>query len=685
MSNSSGNNLAVRLNLGDGTFTGAVNYPVGADPRGLAVGDINGDARPDLAVANQNGNSVSVLINKGQGAFRPAIEFDAGAAAFAVAIGDLDGNGAADLAVANRDQRDVSVMLAPAPIVIPIGDNDAMGTLLNDDNYTPPALSVRSVRRADSSPTSASSVRWRITFSEKVRGVDEADFVASGSVAARAPDGAPVAANASIISVRPDIICSGPFCPALPESETWVVTANLDPPPISGSLQLHVQDDDSIVAVDDSQPLGGSGAGNGDFAGETYTFDGAGPAVAVNQAAGQPDPTTDSPIHFTAVFSEPVGDFTADDVTLGGPGGISATEVTVTHLSPSDSYAIAVSGMTAGGPVFVSIAAGAAHDTVGNPNLASTSTDNSVNYAVPDAEPEAFGFFALSGVGLSSVSLSTTVTITGINVESPVSISGGQFRVYANSAWGPWAGSGTIANNQRVQVRHVNSAAPATATHTDLTVGGVTGRFSSTTGAEDTAPNPFSFPGLSGARVATVLVSTPVTISGIDAPAAVSVSGGEFRIYANAAWGPWTTSGSITNRERVQLRHTSAASPSTETRTELTVGGISGAFASTTEPPDTSPDGFAFATRTGVAPSTRINSGAVIIRGINTSTPVSVSDGQFRIYSGGAWGAWTASGSIVDNQRLQVRHTSAATPATDTSTDLTVGDVTARFTSTSAP
>ena len=36
---------------------------VGSNPQSVAVGDFNGDGKPDLAVANSDSNNVSVLIN----------------------------------------------------------------------------------------------------------------------------------------------------------------------------------------------------------------------------------------------------------------------------------------------------------------------------------------------------------------------------------------------------------------------------------------------------------------------------------------------------------------------------------------------------------------------------------------------------------------------------------------------
>lgn len=115
------------------------------------------------------------------------------------------------------------------------------------------------------------------------------------------------------------------------------------------------------------------------------TDDATPPTVSVNQAAAQPDPTKDSPIHFTAIFSEPIKltSLTAADLTLSssGAGTLSAA---ITQTAPNDSttFDIAVSGMTGNGAVTITIDAGKVEDWAGNLNTASTSTDNSVTYDV---------------------------------------------------------------------------------------------------------------------------------------------------------------------------------------------------------------------------------------------------------------------------------------------------------------
>jgi len=108
------------------------------------------------------------------------------------------------------------------------------------------------------------------------------------------------------------------------------------------------------------------------------------PTVTINQAGGQADPTSTSPINFTVVFSEATTNFATGDVTISGTAG-GAKTATVTGSGTT--YNVAVTGMTTAGTVIASIGAGVATDAAGNGNTASTSTDNSVSWTVADTTP----------------------------------------------------------------------------------------------------------------------------------------------------------------------------------------------------------------------------------------------------------------------------------------------------------
>jgi hypothetical protein len=75
----------------------------------VQVGDVNGDGKPDLVVADQCSDSactnhglVGVLLGNGDGTFRPVVTYDSGGYnAFSVAVADVNGDGKPDLVVAN--------------------------------------------------------------------------------------------------------------------------------------------------------------------------------------------------------------------------------------------------------------------------------------------------------------------------------------------------------------------------------------------------------------------------------------------------------------------------------------------------------------------------------------------------------------------------------------------------------
>jgi hypothetical protein len=91
----------VFLGNGDGSFQPVRTYSAGNQPYSLAVADFDGDAIPDLAVANFAGGNVSVLLGNGDGSFQATPSYRAGDGANSVAVGDFRGIGIPDLAVAN--------------------------------------------------------------------------------------------------------------------------------------------------------------------------------------------------------------------------------------------------------------------------------------------------------------------------------------------------------------------------------------------------------------------------------------------------------------------------------------------------------------------------------------------------------------------------------------------------------
>lgn len=117
----------VLLGNGNGTFQNQVTYATGNNPLSVAVGDFNGDGKQDLVVANYDAftstNTVGVLLGNGDGTFQNQVTYTTVTGSISVAVGDFNGDGKPDLAVA-IESGGVNVLL---------GNGD--GTFQNEVTY----------------------------------------------------------------------------------------------------------------------------------------------------------------------------------------------------------------------------------------------------------------------------------------------------------------------------------------------------------------------------------------------------------------------------------------------------------------------------------------------------------------------------------------------------------------------
>jgi hypothetical protein len=111
VANRHSSNISFLLGSGTGGFLPRVSYTVGYEPFFVKLGDVSGDGKLDLAVANSGSNSVSVLINTGSGGFGTATSYVVGTNPQALTLADLNEDDHLDLIASNRSSNTISVLL----------------------------------------------------------------------------------------------------------------------------------------------------------------------------------------------------------------------------------------------------------------------------------------------------------------------------------------------------------------------------------------------------------------------------------------------------------------------------------------------------------------------------------------------------------------------------------------------
>jgi len=125
--------VSVFFGNGDGTFQPHVDYatPGGAVATSVVVADFNGDGKPDLAVTAAGG--LSIYLNSGTGTFPTRKDYDAGSGFVYLAVGDFNGDGKLDLAAVDCPQTCQNPNGVAGSIAILLGNGD--GTFRTPVNY----------------------------------------------------------------------------------------------------------------------------------------------------------------------------------------------------------------------------------------------------------------------------------------------------------------------------------------------------------------------------------------------------------------------------------------------------------------------------------------------------------------------------------------------------------------------
>jgi hypothetical protein len=149
--NTEGNNATILLSDGKGNFTEPPGSPFscGDAPFVLAIGDVNGDKKPDLAIINspasmaegKGKNGLTILIGDGAGSFSimNGSPFPAGKIPSRVAVGDVNGDGISDVVTSDNGSNKVYLLSMnahnkPSQTSIIVGNNPKGIAIADLDN-----------------------------------------------------------------------------------------------------------------------------------------------------------------------------------------------------------------------------------------------------------------------------------------------------------------------------------------------------------------------------------------------------------------------------------------------------------------------------------------------------------------------------------------------------------------------
>ncbi|MBV1910531.1 MAG: hypothetical protein KUG78_14610 [Kangiellaceae bacterium] len=305
-----------------------------------------------------------------------------------------------------------------------------------------------------------------------------------------------------------------------------------------------------------------------------------------------------------------------------------------------------------------------------------SSTFSFESRTIADITPDSFSFDSVQDVALSTISDSNTITVNGISNEVDVSIVDGEYSIGCDTN-SFTSVAGTILLDETLCIRHITSSEHFVTTTTVVTIGDSSASFESTT-LPDTTPDDFSFVALDDVNSSSVQTSEIITATGFQVDIPISVSGGEYSIGCLDA-NFTTVASNVAPNDTVCIRHTTSPNYLETTITTLNINGVSADF-STTNSPDRDPDSFGFTSQSNVSVSSVQTSNTVTITGIGVDVDVSITGGEYSIGCTAIFSS--ASSTIADQQTICVRHTSSGSNNATTQTNLTVGNFSTNFSST---
>ena len=537
----------------------------GTSPQAISGADFDNDDHGDAAFTGTDSDQMVVILGNGDGSFQDADSYVSGSAPYSIATAILSAGGV-DVVTANRDSDTISVF---------INNNAAPGTFLAKADY----------------PTGDAPV---YVLAAQLDGVNNTDLVAVNN-----------GSNSISVFLNSG---TGPF-PAKTDyttnlsSPVAVAAADLDG--MNGIDLAVVNQGDNSVSVFLNDGAGAFTVAGGYGTGSTPTAIAAGdlngdnfPDLVVSNSAG--DTLSVLINQLDGSFAGAVSyntESTPHSVVLADLDLDTDLDIAVTN-NASDTVSVFENQSVADGVFntrrdFSSVQGPsglAARDLDGDSYaelLVTNLLNGNVTYLqnLSPVTPAPFSFTSVVDATTATNYTSNSATVTGLIAPAPISINANQRTdasgaiaydaAYSINGGAFTADPGTIANGSTVRVRLLSSTDQGDTVTKTLTIGGLGVTFSVTT-AGDAVPNVFSIAPRVDAEPGEVVISSPVTITGLGAPATIIIgSTGEYSINGGAFT---SASGTIDNRDELEIRLTASNSFGAQRQALVSVGGIQAAF-----------------------------------------------------------------------------------------------------------
>lgn len=215
--------------------------------------------------------------------------------------------------------------------------------------------------------------------------------------------------------------------------------------------------------------------------------------------------------------------FSSGDWTCSGSGPVDCS--LGVPLAPGTMTSFAV-GATAPENSGEAVATASVEATEPDSNNANNHDSESTTVVVPDTVPDQFQFTDRTGLATGKPFRSNVITVSGITMPAPISISGPVSARYQIDDEPFTAEPGHVVAGDRVRIELRAATKADSANAATLDIGGVSDRWVIRTGATDTSPDVPAFVDVDAAEADSTVTSNAVVLGGFNAPVTVSLIGG---------------------------------------------------------------------------------------------------------------------------------------------------------------